>query len=86
MVFQVKDSGSRTYDSGDRAKRYIDKVVTYDEDWDYMDPDDPDGNEYTLPFTCHTVLDMLDSLPEGVRWNPRSERFEGPGGRSPWAY
>ena len=85
MTFQIKDSGNKTYDTKDNAQRLINKVVTYDEDWDYIDPSDPDEWEYTLPFDCHTVRSMLESLPNGVRWNPRSEQFEGPNGTDPWA-
>ena len=77
MTFQIKDSGNKTYDTDENARRLIDKVVTYDEDWDYRDPDNPDDWEYTLPFDCYTVRSMLNSLPKGVKWNPRTEEFEG---------
>ena len=38
-----------------------------------------------LRLSSHTVLEMLDALPEGVKWNPYTEQFEGPNGKNPWA-
>jgi len=77
MNFKVQDSGDIVVREGKQGELYRDKLVMYDEDYDWLDPDDPDYDEYTLPFTCHTVLTMLRNLPEGVRWNPRTEEFEG---------
>lgn len=38
-----------------------------------------------LRLSSSTVVDMLNALPEGVKWNPYREQFEGPNGKNPWA-
>lgn len=84
MQFRVQDSGGVTgWEEGEWGDKLLEKVVAYDEDYDYKDPDDPDSNQYTLPFDAYTVISMLRSLPKGVKWNPRSEEFESDNGR-PW--
>ena len=75
MKFRVEDSGG--YTDWQEGEVYHNKVVMYDEDYDYKDPEDPSNDEYVLPFDKYTVLSMLRSLPKGVRWNPRTEEFEG---------
>lgn len=65
-----------TYRNKD-AEELLDKIVVYDEDFDYVDPNDPSEWEYTFNYGGFTVADMLRSLPKGVRWNPRTDSFEG---------
>jgi len=77
MYFRVQDSGKTTsWEKGEWGDKLLEKVVAYDEDYDFRDPDDPESDQYTLPFDAHTVISMLRSLPKGVKWNPRSEEFE----------
>lgn len=46
---------------------------------------DPELEMGRLRLSSDTVVQMLDALPEGVKWNPYTERFEGPNGANPWA-
>ncbi|MBR6401829.1 MAG: hypothetical protein IKS48_00430 [Eubacterium sp.] len=37
-----------------------------------------------LRLSSDTVIAMLNALPDGVKWNPYTEQFEGPHGINPW--
>lgn len=54
--------GQTYVDDGDW---YLDKIV-YEEQ-------DIDNNEMTLPIQ---FFEMLEALPNGIKWNPRTEQFE----------
>ena len=77
MTFNIQCLSNHNRYAGREGDELLNKIVHYEEDFDYLDPNDPNGDEYTLSFSPSTIADMLRSLPRGVKWNPRSESFEG---------
>ncbi len=52
--------------------KWSDKVVITEEDYEL----DQELRVGTLRLPSSTVTAMLNALPEGVKWNPYTERFE----------
>lgn len=52
--------------------KWTDKVVITEEDYER----DQELRVGTLRLPSNTVTAMLNALPEGVKWNPYTERFE----------
>ena len=52
--------------------KWTDKVVIIEEDYKR----DPDLQRGILNLSSDTVVAMLNALPEGIKWNPYTERFE----------
>ena len=52
--------------------KWTDNVVIYEEDYE----NDPELQNGTLRLPSNTVAAMLNALPEGIKWNPYTERFE----------
>ena len=77
MIFTIQCLSNYSRYTGRDGDELLNKVVHYEEDFDYLDPNDPNGDEYTLSFSPSTIADMLRNLPRGVKWNPRTDSFEG---------